>query len=94
MNGNENEREAFAVACSLSRLPGGRIRLMMDDLRKLAPENRGLWQHDVFVTSKEYEQAQLASLDIPEAELASFGYMLLARLLAANKLLELQGHPT
>lgn len=88
MDGKENEREAFAVACSLSKLPRGRIRLVLDDLRSLAPENKGLWRHDVFVTSKEYEQAQLAVLDIPEEELAAFGYMVLARLLAANKVLE------
>lgn len=86
MESNNKERSNFGVACSLSRLPGGRIQLVLDDIENL-PENTELWRHDAFVTSKEYEQAQLFALDLPEEELAALGHYVLARLLAANGLL-------
>jgi hypothetical protein len=39
------------------------------------------------VTFKDYEQAALSSLDLPEDELAAFGHYVLTRLLAVNSLL-------
>lgn len=86
MESNEKERSGFGVACSLSRLPGGRIQLVLDDIKNL-PESTELWRHHVFVTSKEYEQARLFALDLPEEEFAALGHYVLARLLAANGLL-------
>ncbi len=52
---------------------------MLDDIRSLAPENEELWQHEVFVTAKEYDQDRLSALELPEEEFAAFGYMVLGR---------------
>jgi hypothetical protein len=47
----------------------------------------GPWRHEFFVTFKYYGKEELSSLDLPEEELAAFGFAVLARLLAANGLL-------
>ena len=90
MESNEIERRQFAVACSLSKQPDGRIQLVLDDIRNLAPQSAGGWSHHVFVTSKEYEQSQLSALDLPDEEFAALGHYVVARLLAANRLLALK----
>lgn len=84
MDSGDKGRGERGVACSLLKLPDGRIRVVMDDIRNLAPGEQGPWQHDVFVTFKDYELEELASLDLQEGELASFGHYVLARLLAVN----------
>lgn len=90
MESNDVERSTFGVVCSLSRRPGGRIQLVLDDIRNLASQSGGCWRHDVFVTSKEYEQTQLSALDLPDEEFAALGHYVVARLLAANGLLTLK----
>jgi hypothetical protein len=87
MDSSNKERGEYGVACSLLRLPGGRLRVVLDDVRNLAPDKSGPWQHEVFVTFKDYELADLSSLDLPEEELAAFGHYVLTRLLAVNGLL-------
>jgi hypothetical protein len=87
MDSSDKERGERGVACSLLRLPNGRLRVVLDDVRNLAPGESGPWQHEFFVTFKDYEQAELSSLDLSEDELAAFGHYVLARLLAANGLL-------
>lgn len=87
MDNGDKERGERGVACSLLRLPDGRLRVVLDDVRNLAPGESGPWRHDVFVTFKDYERAALSSLDLPEDELAAFGHYVLARLLAVNGLL-------
>ena len=87
MDGNDKERGECGVPCSLLRLSNGRLRVVLDDVRNLAPGESGPWQHEVFVTFKDYEQAELSSLDLSEDELAAFGHYVLTRLLAANGLL-------
>jgi hypothetical protein len=57
---------------------------VLDDVRNLAPGESGPWQHEAFVTFKDYERAELSTLDLPEEELAAFGHYVLARLFAAN----------
>ncbi len=84
MDGNDKERGERGVPCSLLRLSNGRLRVVLDDVRNLAPGESGPWQHEVFVT---FEQAELSSLDLSEDELAAFGHYVLTRLLAANGLL-------
>lgn len=81
------ERGEHGVTCSLLRLADGRVRVMLDDVRNLAPGASGRWRHEAFVTFKDYDVGQLSSLDLPEDELAAFGHYVLARLLAANDLL-------
>ena len=86
MDSSDKERGERGVACSLLRLPDGGLRVVLDD-RNLTLGDQGPWQHEVFVTFKDYERTALSSLDLPEEELAAFGHYVLARLLAANGLL-------
>lgn len=87
MDSSDRKRGEHGVACSLSKLSDGRLRVVLDDVKNLAPDDSGPWRHEVFVTFKDYEQAKLSSLDLPEDELADFGHFVLARLLAVNGLL-------
>lgn len=87
MDSSDQERGERGVACSLLRLSDGRLRLVLDDVRNLSPGNSGPWQHEVFVTFKDYERTELSSLELSEGELAAFGHYVLARLLAVNGLL-------
>lgn len=87
MDSSDKERGERGVACSLLELSDGRLRVVLDDIRNLATGESGPWQHEVFVTFKDYERAALSSLDLPEDELAAFGHYVLARLLAVNGLL-------
>jgi hypothetical protein len=63
---------------------------VLDDIINQAPGNPGQWRHDVLVTYKDYEHAELSALELSEEDLASFGHYVLARLLATNGLLELK----
>ncbi|GAB3789833.1 hypothetical protein [Dyella agri] len=87
MDSSDKKRGDRGVACSLLKLPDGRLRVVLDDVRNLTPGDSGPWQHEVLVTFKDYERAALSSLDLPEDELAAFGHYVLARLLATNGLL-------
>ena len=90
MDSRDKERGERGVACSLLRLPDGNLRVVLDDVRNLAPGELGPWQHEVFVTFKDYDRGELSSLDLPEDELAAFGHYVLTRLLATNGLLRLE----
>jgi hypothetical protein len=87
MDGINKERGERSVVCSLLRLSDGRLRVGLDDVGNLAPDESGPWHHEVFVTFKDYERADLTSLDLPEEELAAFGHYVLTRLFAVNELL-------
>jgi len=87
MDSSDKDRGERGVACSLLRLPDGRLRVVLDDVRNLAPGESGPWQHEVLVTFKDYEQATLSSLNLTEDEFAAFGHYVLTRLLAVNGLL-------
>ena len=87
MDSSDKERGERGVTCSLLRLSDGRLRVVLDDVRNLAPGESGPWLHEVFVTFKDYKQTELSSLDLSEDELAAFGHYVLARLLAVNGLL-------
>ncbi|GGA29497.1 hypothetical protein [Dyella nitratireducens] len=89
MDSSNNERGARAVACSVLKLPNGKLRVVLDDVANQAPDNPGLWQHDVFVTFKDYEPSELSALELSEDEFAAFGHYVLARLLAISGLLSL-----
>ena len=87
MDSGDKERGERGVTCSLLRLSDGRLRVVLDDVRNQAPGEPGPWQHEVFVTFKDYDWGELASLDLSEDELAAFGHYVLARLLAINGVL-------
>jgi hypothetical protein len=87
MDSSNKERGKRGIACSLLRLQDGRLRIVLDDVRNLSSGELGPWQHDVFVTFKDYDQVDLSSLNLPDEELAAFGHYVLTRLLAVNGLL-------
>lgn len=73
----------MAVLCSLAELPDGSLRVTLDDVAK--GKQLCTWQHQSLFTFKDYPPGTLAELNsLPEAELASFGYYILARLMASN----------
>ena len=87
MDSSEKKRGERGVARSLLTLSDGRLRVVLDDVRSQVPGEPGPWQHEVFVTFKDYERGELASLGRSEDELAAFGHYVLARLFAVNGLL-------
>ena len=56
------------MACSLLTLPDGRLRVVLDDFRNLRSGDSVPWQHEAFVTFKDYERTTVSSPDIPEDE--------------------------
>lgn len=72
-----------AVLCNLAELPDGSLRVTLDDVAKGKQVNT--WEHQSLFTFKDYSPETLAELSsLPETELASFGYYILARLMASN----------
>lgn len=72
-----------AVLCSLGELAGGRVRVVLDDLRRADQTTH--WRHQAFVTSKDYPAELLADPSaLSEEELADLGLSVLTRLLATN----------
>lgn len=59
MDSGDKERGEGGVTCSLLRLSDDRLRVVLDDVRNQAPGEPGPWQHEVFVTSKDYEWGSL-----------------------------------
>ncbi|CAH0199117.1 DUF3658 domain-containing protein [Stenotrophomonas lactitubi] len=84
MNPHQNAATCLnAVLCSLTDLPDGGLRVVVDDLRK--SDTAGMWQHHTFFTSKDYPAGMLADpKGLSEAELANFGFSVLVRLLVVN----------
>lgn len=76
--------ESLAALLTLS---DGRLRVVLDDVRSQTPGEQGPWQHEVFVTFKDYERGELAFLGLSDDELAAFGHYIRACLLAVNGLL-------
>ncbi|WP_115563416.1 hypothetical protein [Xanthomonas arboricola] len=75
----------MAVLCSLAELPDRSFRVILDDARK--GRELGTWVSDSLFTFKDYPPGCLNNLaSVSEAELADFGYNLLARLLVSNGL--------
>lgn len=73
----------MAVLCSLAELPDGSLRVTLDDVAKGKQVNT--WAHQSLFTFKDYSPGTLAELNsLPDTELASFGYYILARLMASN----------
>jgi len=62
----------------------GRIRISLDDLVN-SDDKGAIWKYDVHVTAKDFKASEFESLELPEKELADFGYYVLARLRAYNK---------
>lgn len=74
-----------AVLCSLAELPDGGLRVVLDDVRK--GHESGTWAYYSLFTFKDYAPGSLSDLAaLTEAELADFGYHVMARLLASNGL--------
>ena len=73
-----------AVLCALAKLPDGGLRLVLDDLETTG--EAGQWRYRTHFTFKDFAPGELQDLaGLPEAELANFGYAVLARLLACNR---------
>lgn len=71
-------------AVLLAELPDGSLRVTLDDVAKGKQVNT--WEHQSLFTFKDYSPETLAELSsLPETELASFGYYILARLMASNR---------
>ena len=82
---DDQKRGPDGVVCSIRALPNGMLRVVMDDVTNSGASGQGPWQHRVVVTWKDYEATDLDSLELlSEAELASFGHYVLARLVAAR----------
>ena len=73
----------MGVLCSLAELADGSLRVVLDDVRK--GQDATSWSHQSLFTFKDYAPGHLADLaELPENELADFGYYVLTRLLVSN----------
>jgi hypothetical protein len=85
MEMDDQKRGSAGVICSVRGLPNGKLRIVMDDVTNSSRLRQGPWEHRVLVTWKDYEPAELESLEsLSEAELAGFGHYVLARLMATR----------
>jgi hypothetical protein len=73
----------MAVVCRLAELPGGSLRVVLDDVGE--GEAPGTWTYHSLFTYKDYVPGGLDDLTaLTDTELADFGYHVLARLFASN----------
>ena len=84
MEADDKIRGKNGVVVSLRELPNGKLRLTVDDVENQSNAAGEPWEHQFFVTHKDYEEMELRKIDFPEKELADFGYFVLARLIAAS----------
>lgn len=77
--------QRMAVLCSMSDLPGGRWRVILDDVCQ--GQDSGTWTHRSLFTYRDFASPPIDDLaSLSEAELADFGYTVLVRLFASNGL--------
>ncbi|CAN7142678.1 hypothetical protein LJR168_002328 [Pseudoxanthomonas sp. LjRoot168] len=77
--------KSMAVLCSLAELSDSGLRVILEDACK--GHESGTWAYHSLFTFKDYAPGSLEDLaGLPEAELADFGFNVLARLLASNGL--------
>jgi hypothetical protein len=82
METDDGVRTNSGVVCSLRELPGGKFRLVLDDVSNPKNSTKGAWNHEIVFTWKDYDKKELEEHNLSEKELADIGFNLLARLLA------------
>ena len=88
MDTDDLVRSHSGVVCSLRELADGKLRLVLDDVENDGIAATAHWKHHVVFTWKDFESRDINELKLSEKELASFGFGILARLVA------LRQHPT
>jgi len=78
-------RSHSGVVCCLRELPNGKLRLVLDDVANESETASGRWKHHVLFTWKDFEAQEIDELKLSEKELASFGFNILARLVALRQ---------
>lgn len=82
---DDQKRGRDGVVCSLHQTESGRLRLVLDDVKNEANGKPGVWTHHVLYTFKDFDVEEIENLQLSEAELAEFGFAVLARLVALRK---------
>jgi hypothetical protein len=75
-------RSCSGVVCCLRELADGKLRLVLDDVANDHKTTSGHWKHHILFTWKDFEAKEIDELRLSEKELASFGFSILARLVA------------
>jgi len=85
MESDDCQRGSSGVVSSMREITSGRIRLALDDVKNESLSQQGPWKHHALFTWKDYDIDQILNHELPEKELADFGFNVLARLVALHK---------
>ena len=80
MEADDSIRGDSGVVVSFRRVSDGRVRVTLDDVSNEARTTEGPWSHRSFFTHKEYDSGSIDQLQLSEAEFASLGRQVFARL--------------
>lgn len=78
------ERGRAGVVCSLVEVEDGSVRITLDDVERAEEGTPMVWRHKAFFTRKAYSAGAAELEALSDAELAEFGFNILARLLACH----------
>lgn len=85
MDTDDRVRSRSGVVCCLREIDGGKLRLVVDDVMQEGDSNPRSWKHHTLFTWKDFDARDIDELKLSEEELASFGFSILARLVALRK---------
>lgn len=74
------ERGRAGVVCSHVEVEDGSVRIILDDVERVQEGTLIVWRHKAFFTRKAYSAGAAELEALSDAELAEFGFNILARL--------------
>ena len=82
---DDGVRGESGVVVSLVDQPGGKVRLVFDDVLRNGLAERATWSHQFFFTRTEFDLDALLETKLSEADLARIGFAIAVRLAAHKK---------
>ena len=82
METDDGRRGTNGIVLSLREIGGEKIQIIMDDVSNSSGSTKDAWKHEVVVTWKDYDAADLVEHNLSEKELADLGAYVVARLVA------------
>ena len=83
---DDSLRGSEGIVCSIRERESGKLRVVLDDVTNSEHPSPGPWLHRGLFTWKDYEPEALEQPeDLPDVEMANFGFNILVRLLAMRR---------
>jgi len=81
MKTDDVRRDKFGLVVSIRDEDDGRTKIILDDVKNVAKSGAAKWNHQTFMTWKEFDSDELGNMEFTEKEMAAFGQSILARLI-------------